>query len=216
MYRHANAYIKSIFPNFNTVQDSATEDKFRDNVNDMLRRVNYASQNNNAKLLCINLLTETTYVLIHLLYGFNGVVSLRPSDLNVVGGVVRLSTNSGIPGDYTSLVKKSVVSQRYEKNIDNLISCDNSKDDSMLSEIYDYPIMIFMRKQFKYSNKLKSATAKLRVVLGVSGDETSGDIPLFHLMYNSLKDNVNSPFCTGLLQKQISARCSKLVNFHTF
>lgn len=78
--------------------------------------------------------------------------------------------------------------------------------------------MIFMRKQFKFSIDSSSAVAKLRVVLGVSGDEASTDTFLFDLIYSSLKRNkdVTNPFCTGLLQTEISRCVSSLKSFHSY
>jgi hypothetical protein len=115
------------------------------------------------------------------------------------------------------LVKKRLVAERYNKQIEELFTCPVSKMSDKLSGIYGYPIMIFMRKQIKFSEKLKTSVAKLRVVLGVSGDETTADLPLFDLIYNSLKLNkFSSPYCTGLLQPEISSMCSSLRNFHTY
>lgn len=215
-YRNANVYLQSIFPDLNEVLGEATVDKFTNNINNMLSDVNQSSQNRTVNTLLIDLLTETTYVLIHLLWGCNRALSIQPRDLHVIGDSVNRSTNSGFPGDFKTLVKKEAVYDRYSYNLLRLITCSDDNLTAMLNKIYSYPIMIFMRKQFKYSESLKRATVKLRVVLGVSGDEAFADLHLFTLIYDSLKSNFPSPFCTGLLQKEISKKVSDLKNFHVF
>jgi hypothetical protein len=67
MLRKANNYIKSIFPDVSQVQKLATVDKFSSNINDMLSKVSRSSKNLNVTNLTIDLLVETTYVLVRLL-----------------------------------------------------------------------------------------------------------------------------------------------------
>jgi hypothetical protein len=78
--------------------------------------------------------------------------------------------------------------------------------------------MIFMRKQFKFDAISKSVVAKLRCVLGYSGDEAFADTFLFELIYNSIKRNTDefNPFQTGKLQLEISKRVSSLKGYHSY